>query len=121
MDEHKLERVREVLERMDVSYWREAADRNSFFSNEVTLLTDEFKELYLELALTQFEILQARHDGYKRLIEAAGGSDSERIISENRDIIAALHGKRHQFADSIAAILYALETVVDKIQLLGDE
>jgi hypothetical protein len=120
MDANQLAAIKAALSRMDEAYWMGVVERNGTLSSQLSQLWDDFQTAYIKLVVSQFNILDARYNGYSRLLDAAEGESLSAIVEENKDAIAGLMQEKYQLSVALSHMLTELGSIVAEVQTLGE-
>ena len=121
MGQTQIEKIKFTLSLMDDAYWNEVVAHCNQLNKKSSQLMSEFTDEYINLAISQIGILEAKSVGYKQLIE---NTDDEaamtRITSENKDRINKLLEQKQQVAQKLLILIDEIQNLVKETDKLGE-
>lgn len=119
MAEIQMEKIKRILASMDDDYWQSLIEQNNTACNTAKELTTMFVDALTALTVTQFNIIETKHSGYKRLVENKKKSAVAGIVSENKTNIDALTKQKYDYIATLTDLLAAMMAVVEQVRNLG--
>lgn len=119
MAEIQMEKIKRVLSSMDETYWQTLIQNNTAAHDTAARLMAAFTENLTNLSVTQFNITEAKYNGYRLLAENKKKTAVAGIVKENKASIDALTEQKRQFHTALSGILTELAAVVEEIQTQG--
>jgi len=114
------DKINIALAVMNDEYWDKVAKRCVFLMEKVAEQLDVYKESCTSLAVTQMDMLGAKHKGYQRLAENTKKSAVAKIVSENKTQIGQFAEKKQNTLTEMSQHLAALNSLIEEIQTLGE-
>ncbi len=105
-----LEKIKCALDRMNDKYWGKVAEQVSAV----------FDDAFSKLTVTQYSILEAKYNGYKRLCESFKPSALAKIAKADKERVAALVGERCQIVAELSNVLADLQALIGEMAKLGE-
>ena len=119
MEQIPMDKIKLELSRMDDEYWEQVTERGAQLSEQSAKLTAEINDVFAKLAATQMNILETKHNGYRRLAENKKKSAITEIISENKQRIDALVREKSEYVTTLSNLVIELTNIIKEVQTLG--
>ena len=116
-----IDKIQQKLSRMDDNFWTKITERGAVLSEESARLTAEIKDVFIKLAVTQMNIIEAKRKGYQRLVESKKKSAIDAIISENIQRLDELVQEKSQAVTTLSTLLSELTAIIREVQTIGED
>jgi len=114
-----ISKVKQTLSKMDDKYWEDLTAKCSELNKRLPEILEEFTDNCTKLTIAQMNILEAKYNGYQKLIECRGKSAQEQVAGENKAHISDLSHNKCQILDTLSVLIIDMHVVVEEIDIMG--
>lgn len=113
-------KVQHIFAKMDDKFWEDVTAKCAELSRRLPEILEEFTDACTKLTVAQMNILEAKFEGYQRLIECKDETEREQVAGENKSQITDLSHSKSEISEILSTLLIDMQVVIEEINNLGE-